>query len=84
MALALRDYILCDGCESKLIYDGYDNARDTFDDAKPPLLLCGDCAQRRGTAIERVKAAADDLLGVVPSGCERERAELRMALAALP
>lgn len=50
--MASRDYILCDGCSSKLIYDGYDVARDTFDDAKPPLLLCGDCASKFRGALE--------------------------------
>lgn len=45
--MAKRDYITCDGCDEKLIYDGYDVARDTFDEAKPPLLLCGNCAATR-------------------------------------
>lgn len=30
--MALRDYITCQVCEKKLIYDGHDNARDELED----------------------------------------------------
>jgi hypothetical protein len=55
--MAKRDYICCDNCDCKLIYDGYDVARDSFDDAKPPLLLCGDCGAANRDLIARLRDA---------------------------
>ena len=52
--MAFRDYIICGECETKIIYDGYDNGRDRLEelwgDPKADFwtvhLLCPDCLKK--------------------------------------
>lgn len=42
--MALRDYILCKYCECKLVYDGYDNVRDSLEEKYGVReLICPNC-----------------------------------------
>jgi len=63
--MAFRDYIICGECETKIIYDGYDNGRDRLEelwgDPKADFwtvhLLCPDCLKK--LRAERDEALAD-------------------------
>jgi hypothetical protein len=54
--MAKCDYICCDDCDCKFIYDGYAVARDNFDENKPPMLVCGDCAAKKRASLAAAKA----------------------------
>ena len=70
--MAWRDYITCGNCETKIIYDGYDNGRNRLEekwgDPKAPVwtvhLLCPDCISK----LRKERDAALALLhhGIVP------------------
>lgn len=57
--MAKADYILCEICDCKVIYDGYWNARDNWTNETWPLVVCGECAKDRRIAAA-VGAVKDD------------------------
>ena len=52
--MARRDYVICDECKTKIIYDGYDNVQDRLEevwgdpnaDVWTVHLLCPDCIKK--------------------------------------
>ena len=56
--MASRDYILCKFCNIKLVYDGYDNIRDSLEQTYGTrTLVCPDCLKVLEDIIRRQNAA---------------------------
>lgn len=56
--MARRDYICCKSCGCKLVYDGYDNARDALEDNYGTReLICPDCLKKLEKQVEQLREA---------------------------
>ena len=65
--MAFRDYITCGECETKIIYDGYDNGRDRLEkiwgdpnaNSWTVHLLCPDCIKKMRVDLAAARADAE-------------------------
>ena len=55
--MAKADYIRCDVCDCKVIYDGSWGTRDNWTEDEWPTVICGDCT-RALPEITKIVAAA--------------------------
>lgn len=60
--MAYRDYVHCEKCDCKLIYDGYDNIRDDLqqkfnlpDDKWTTPLMCPNCLKQLKYELDQLK-----------------------------
>ena len=71
--MAYRDYLHCSVCDCKLIYDGDDNARESFGiqfgEGATPILICPNCIS--GKVTPKLIAASPDLLEALKALLER-------------
>ncbi len=92
--MALRDYVICGECETKIIYDGYDNGRDRLEevwgdpnaDVWTVHLLCPDCIKKLQADLATAQARVAELTDELQMECEarqRVRALLRDCLPEL-
>jgi hypothetical protein len=72
--MAFRDYIICGECETKIIYDGYDNGRDRLEevwgDPKTNFwtvhLLCPDCLKKLRAERDAARALNSAMIATLP------------------
>ena len=90
--MALRDYVICGECKTKIIYDGHDNGRDRLEevwgdpnaDVWTVHLLCPDCIKKLHADLAAARARIAELEhtnSAKVDQAERERDAYRDAMA---
>ena len=73
--MALRDYVICGECKTKIIYDGHDNGRDRLEevwgdpnaDVWTVHLLCPDCIKKLHADLAALRALLNEAQGFIPT-----------------
>lgn len=67
--MALADYVRCDVCDCKVIYDGYWEMRDRWEEnGNEPTIICHECATRAGPKLAEALKAARVSLSALKEG----------------